>query len=313
MSKSKSKFFVGKAALKRFIDKDFWKHILNFTLAARRFFISPVILGTVSSVCLIVFVDILKSFNSGQPLDVKVFFPKAIMGMACSAAGALTFITAMSLFIWRIAIISRAYLKTNWEFSNPSRELIDASLEEAEKSLGAKKMNVLAHWLIISLIETPAMALAFGATMVLICTNPQIIALPSQMMGDYEGLKIPSMVVLVLSGLQVNNAMLVALAISVMLDRKLWSMVGRSLVLSISMTPAILLVMVPLSTIYSFILNPDLISQILMHMKDPAFTESVWLSLVRVGWEGICNIFLIPAYTFCLLELLRDVVVLEEV
>ncbi len=302
------------AALKRIFSLNYFKHAANFTMAVRSYLLTPVILSAFVGLLLKIPESLLGPAGLEGSIDVGRAIPLLISIMVVLVLGGVTTIIGMALMIWRLAVVTRAYLKT--PFSNPpaNRLVFEESLEEAKSTLGKSKARLVGVWLLLSVVQVPILAVCAVAFCALLLVTPLTasVQIPAEIKAMVEPYRVHLVVCLIVSALLLNNLTVVGGARSVTLSGNALKVVLDSIIITLTKILSMTLMLILLTILGTFVTNPDIIMQIQAQLKSPGYSEPLWIIFFRQSWLVLCDQFLLPFSAAAMLETIREACVRDD-
>ncbi|MBK9772919.1 MAG: hypothetical protein IPP57_19220 [Candidatus Obscuribacter sp.] len=99
----------------------------------------------------------------------NTLWTKLIIITICLLGSGTTLLVGVFMSVWRLCIITRAYLMTPFEVSTvPKREVFAKAIKEADLTLNHNKGNLTLKIICISLLQVPPLILLMAAISVLL-------------------------------------------------------------------------------------------------------------------------------------------------
>ncbi|MBI5173948.1 MAG: hypothetical protein HY986_13755 [Candidatus Melainabacteria bacterium] len=296
------------AALKRIFSLNYFKHAVNFTLAARSYLLAPVLLSAIVGLLLKVPESIIGPAGLEGTIDVGRAIPLLLSIMVVLVMGGVTTIIGMALMVWRLAVVTRAYLRTPYSDAPASRLQFEEALEEAKTTLGKSKARLVGVWLLLSVAQIPILAVCGFAlcALLLVTALPGTVQIPAEIKALVEPYRVHLVVSLIISALLLNNFTVVGGARSVTLSGNALKVVIDSLVITFTKLLSMSLMLILLTILGTFVTNPDIIMQIQTQLKSPGYSEPLWIIFFRQTWLVLSDQFLLPFGAAAMLETIRE-------
>lgn len=296
------------AALKRIFSLNYCKHAVNFALAARSYLLAPVLLSAIVGLLLKVPESIIGPAGLEGSIDVGRAIPLLISIMVVLVMGGVTTIIGMALMVWRLAVVTRAYMRTPYGEVPASRLKFEESLAEAKTTLGKSKGRLVGVWLLLSVVQIPILAVCGFAlcALLLLTPIPETVQIPAEIKALVEPYRVHLVVSLIFSALLLNNFTVVGGARSVMLSGNALKVVIDSLVITFTKILSMSLMLILLTILGTFVTNPDIIMQIQAQLKAPGYSEPLWIIFFRQTWLVLSDQLLLPFSAAAMLETIRE-------
>ncbi|MDX1988897.1 MAG: hypothetical protein SFV17_19585 [Candidatus Obscuribacter sp.] len=296
------------AALKRIFSLNYFEHAVNFTLAARSYLLAPVLLSALVGLLLKIPESIIGPAGLEGSIDVSRAIPLLISVMVALVLGGVTTIIGMVLMVWRLAVVTRAYLRTPYSDAPASRLIFEESLAEAKTTLGKSKARLVGVWLLLSVVQIPLLAICGFALCALLLITPisDTVQIPAEIKALVEPYRVHLVVSLIISALLLNTFTVVGGARSVTLSGSALKIAMDSLVITFTKILSMSLMMILLTILGTFVTNPDIIMQIQAQLKSPGYTEPLWTIFFRQTWLVLSDQFLLPFSAAAMLETIRE-------
>lgn len=301
--------------LKRIFSKAFCQHALAFALASRRLILTPVVLVTVSFFLLRVIESLGTPAQTGVVVD-NTLWTKLIIITICLLGSGTTLLVGVFMSVWRLCIITRAYLMTPFEVSTvPKREVFAKAIKEADLTLNHNKGNLTLKIICISLLQVPPLILLMAAISVLLAPlaagilngmyGDAMAVMPPEYFAMIDQARIPAVIIAALSLVMLNSMVITGGAKATLPNLSVGRSVLDSLKLSITHCGLITLLSIPLFIITTFLQQPDILIQLNALARVPGLTEPPWVLAGRKLWEILLNQYLVPVSAAIMLETIR--------
>lgn len=301
--------------LKRIFSKAFCQHALAFALASRRLILTPLVLVTVSVFLLRVIETLATPSQTGVVVN-NTLWTKLIIITICMLGSGTTLLVGLFMSVWRLCIITRAYLMTPFEVSTvPKREVFAKAIKEADLTLNHNKGNLTLKILCISLLQVPPLILLMAAISILLAplaagilngmSGDAMVAMPPEYFALVDQARIPAVIIAVLSLVMLNSMVITGGAKATLPNLSVARSVFDSLKLSITHCGLITLLSIPLFIISTFLQQPDILIQLNALARVPGLTEPPWVIAGRKLWEILLNQYLVPVSAAIMLETIR--------